>query len=209
MGSASTEFNDASTASVSWRRMVSGSAPRPPVVRRVQTEHRERLCAGSPQILGQDGRVGQRVAVDLARQRIGNPACRRGVVGGVELRQRLVDVEGAAESLFGRDGLVAEPGQALQHQVHLHLGARCRRGLRFAQQGGQHRRSDAGQHPIRVDHTVPIALAVAHLTVRGDRVNLCARDEFGAMAGCRRCQRTGDRAHAADRARPSRRCRRR
>ena len=54
---------------------------RPPasqLVRRVQAEHRQRLCARPPQILGQDGRIGQRMTVDLARQRIGNPAAGRG-----------------------------------------------------------------------------------------------------------------------------------
>ena len=47
------------------------------VMRRVQAEYGQRLRAGLPQLIGQDGRVGQRMAVDLAGQRVGDGAVGR------------------------------------------------------------------------------------------------------------------------------------
>jgi hypothetical protein len=41
--------------------------------------------------------------------------------------------------------------------------------------------------------------AIPHLTVRVDGVNLCTRENFGAMTGSRRGQCAADCAHAADR----------
>ena len=44
-----------------------------------------------------------------------------------------------------------------------------------------------------------VVMAVAHLTVRVDGVNLCVGDDFGAVTGCDNGQRRADRPHAADR----------
>ncbi len=41
--------------------------------------------------------------------------------------------------------------------------------------------------------------AVPHVTVRVDGVNVCTRDDFGAVPGRRRGERAADRAHASDR----------
>ena len=135
------------------------------IMRGVQTEHRERLCAGAPQLLGQDRRVAQRVAVDLARQRVGHPARAARSYAASSWLKCLVDVERAAESLFGSDGFVAQSRQSAQHQVDLDLSARRLRRLRFTEQPRQHGGGDAGQHrPRWIRCSVPL-VAVVHLTV--------------------------------------------
>ena len=78
-------------------------------MRYVQPEHRQGRRPGVAQFGRQDARVGQRVAVDLTRQRRGHLTGYGGRVGGVQLRPRLVDVEGAAEGLLARDGGILQP----------------------------------------------------------------------------------------------------
>ena len=72
----------------------------------------------------QDARVGQRMAVGLARQWIWHLPGGRPRICGIQLGPGLVDVERPGERLFGRDAVVAQPGQPAQHHVHLDLRAR-------------------------------------------------------------------------------------
>ena len=69
--------------------------------RHVQGEQREGLRALVAQAGVEDGRVAQRVAVDLAGRDIGHPAVGRLPVGRLELLVALVDVERAGEGPLG------------------------------------------------------------------------------------------------------------
>ena len=69
----------------------------------------------------------------------------------------------------------------------------------IAEQPGQHHRCHAGQHEPARTRCSCRRSAITHLAVRIDRVNLCARDDFGAVAGRRGSQRSAHRTHAADR----------
>ena len=73
------------------------------------------------------------------------------------------------------------------------------RRLRLTQQLGQYSRCHVGQHEFGVHPALLVAKAIAHLAIGVDAVNLCTRDDFGAMAGRGSGQRAADRAHAADR----------
>ncbi len=90
-------------------------------VRHLQTEHRERLGAGRSQLLAEDRRVGQRVAVDLDGERFGDESsgCRH--VSGIQLGHGLVDVESTREGGLGGHRFVAQTWQAREQHVHLDL----------------------------------------------------------------------------------------
>ena len=142
IGSASTEFSEASTAACSRARsssLFSGVASR---CGNVQPEHGERLGSGCRELGREDRRVAQRVAVDLAGQRVRDVAGCGGRVGVTQLRAQLVDVEGAAERRLGGDGGVAQPRQPAEQQVDLHLGA-----LRGRQVGRSTRRAGGAAPP--------------------------------------------------------------
>ena len=79
----------------------------------------------------EDRGVGQRVAVDLARDDVGDRPGGGLLVGASELAVALVDVERAGERPRRRDAAVAQPRQSRQQHVDLHLRAlhgRRRRG---------------------------------------------------------------------------------
>lgn len=81
-------------------------------------------------------------------------------MGVVQLGQRLVDVERAAECLLRRDRAVAQPGEPAQHQIDLDLRALDEWRGRFAEQFGQHHRCDARQHRPRAEPVFVVAVAV-------------------------------------------------
>jgi hypothetical protein len=68
----------------------------------------------------EDARVGQRVAVDLERDDVGQRPGGRLRVRGVELGGGLVDVQGAGEG-HRRVRARAQPGQPVEHHVDLQL----------------------------------------------------------------------------------------
>ena len=76
---------------------VGGEQPRG----HVQREQRQRVRAGGAQLRAEDARVGERVAVALARRQLGDRAGGRLLVGALQLRGRLVDMEGAGERALG------------------------------------------------------------------------------------------------------------
>ena len=89
----------------------------------MQAEEREGLGTRRAKLLGQDRRVGERVAVDLAGRFVGDHA-----VAGLPERERdlrgpLVDVERPGEGLFRRDPGVAEAREPPHEHVDLQLGA--------------------------------------------------------------------------------------
>ena len=72
----------------------------------------------------EDARVGQRVAVDLARQRRREPAVTGLVVGGLELRRSVsLTWKVPANASSGAHGAVAQPRQPRQQHVDLQLRA--------------------------------------------------------------------------------------
>ena len=91
--------------------------------RHVQAEQRQRLRPGRPQVRAEDRRVGQRVAVDLARRQVGHGPGRGLAVGALQLLVALVDVERAGERLLGRHRRDRAAGQPRQQHVDLDLGA--------------------------------------------------------------------------------------
>ena len=148
------------------------------------------VCAPARLQLGpEDARVGERVAVDLARHdaRAARPAaaCAR---ARSSWRVALVDVEGAGEGVGRVDGAVAQPRQPREQQVDLQLRALGRRARRrAAAQAVEHRGGDVGQH-VAADGDV---LAAA-------RVGEAHRDAVGArIDGGRPRRRSAARAPAA------------
>jgi hypothetical protein len=168
--------------------VVAGEQPR----RHVQAEQRQRLRAARAQVGPEDARVGQRVAVDLARRQVGDRPGARLEVRALELRRGLVDVEGPGERLLGRDRAVAQTRQAAQQQVDLQLRAlrrdRARRRRPAAQAvelGG--RRVD--EHVPRADRRLA-ALGVGHADLpRSDRGDLGVRAQLRARGERRVAQR--------------------
>ena len=69
--------------------------------RGVQAEVGERVRAGRH--VAEDARVGQRVAVDLARQRVGQLAAIGRRPGGLQFRRALGEVQGPGEGDLGVD----------------------------------------------------------------------------------------------------------
>ena len=77
-------------------------------------------CPGGPAQLGaEDRRIGQRVAVELARRQRRDPPGRSLAVGALELGVALVDVKRAGERLLGRERAVAGPRQAAHERGFL------------------------------------------------------------------------------------------
>ena len=112
----------------------------------MQAEQRQRVHAPAGQVGRQDRRVGERVAVDLARQRVGQGPGRRRGVGRLELGVALVDVERAREGPR-RVVPAAQAGQPVEHHVDLHLRALGRRVRRRGPP--RSRSSTAGATPAR------------------------------------------------------------
>ena len=168
-------------------------------VRRVESEEGQRLRSRCAQVGPENRRVGERVAVDLRRERTRDAAARGDVVGPVELRHGLVDVEGSAEGRLGADGGVVEPGEPAQQHVDLDLGA-FGRGVRGrvpaarADEGGEHGGSDAAQHEAPAERRCVVD---RHLAVGRDRGDLGAGAQVGSGIPCRSFQLRGDAAHAA------------
>ena len=155
------------------------------------------VCAPAARSSGpRIGRVGQRVAVDLARRQRGELAALGLLVGGLELRRALVDVEGARERLARVDVRVAQPRQPRQQQVELQLRPLGRGlGVGLAEQPREHGGRDVGEDvPGARRAAVP-----ADLAVRVDRGHLGAAADLGAGLAGGPLQRGRHRAHAADR----------
>ena len=106
--------------------------------------------------------------------------------GIVELRHRLVDVEGPGECGLGRHRLVAEAGEPAQEHVDLHLRALGRRpaGTRRAA-GPSSRASTAGPTPLSTSLPRSVSRGPTDdLAVRADRRHLGAGAQLGArLAG--------------------------
>ena len=138
----------------------------------MQREARERLGARRLQLGAEDARVGQRVAVDLARHDLGHRPGRRLRAGALELGVALVDVEGAGEGVGRVDGAVAQPRQPREQEVDLQLRAlgRCARG-RLAPQAVEHRGRDVAQHVAgNGDVLAAVRVGVAHRDTLGPRL---------------------------------------
>ena len=165
---------------------------------RVQTEYGQGRGARIAQRRRQDGRVGQRVAVDLARKRIRQRIPGGPVMSRVELCPGLVHVERATERLLGCDIAVAQTRQSPQHHVDFDLSARRGGWCGVSQQAGQCGRRDPGQHEPATHHMLVVVPPITHLTARVDPVNLCAGDDLGAVGGRGGGQRRADCAHPTD-----------
>ena len=173
---------------------VVGEQPR----RHVQPEQRERLRPRRPQLVRQDARIGQRVAVDLAR-RHGRDATGAGLgVGGRQLLIALVDVERPRERFLRAGSRHAR--QALEQHVDLELGSLrglARRGL--AEQPAEHVRCDAGEHVPGAIGTPVGARDLSGAPVGGDRHHLRAGDELGSGSPRGAGERGRQRPHASHR----------
>ena len=173
---------------------VVGEQPR----RHVQPEQRERLHPPGPQLVRQDARIGQRVAVDLAR-RHGRDATGAGLgVGDRQLLIALVDVKRPRERFLRAGSRHAR--QALEQHVDLELGSLrglARRGL--AEQPAEHVRCDAGEHVPGAMGTPVGARDLSRAPVGGDRHHLRAGDELGSGGPRGAGERGRQRPHASDR----------
>lgn len=107
-------------------------------------------------------------------------------------------MERSGERLFSCDGLVAQPGQPAQHHIDLDLRPGGRSGRHFAQQTGQYRGGDSGQHELAPNHMLGTHIAVMHRAVWGDGENVGIGRDFGTRTGRSGGQTRGHRAHAAN-----------
>ena len=74
-------------------------------------------------------------------------------------------MKGPTEGLLGCHGVVAQPRQPPQHQVHLDLAAVREIGYPLTQQAGQHGRCHVGQDDTAPHDFLLVSAAVAHLAV--------------------------------------------
>ena len=178
----------------------------------VQSEDRERVGSGRAQFGAQDARVGEGVAVDLRRDRLGHPAGARRVERALQLREGLVDVEGAAEGRLRAHRVVEQARQAVQQEVDLDLGAlgagQSREGTRARSTRRQQalevvgrdiHEHMAGSNRARGRLPALVRHRVGDLAIGGQCRDVGARDGLGAghARGSRELVRDG--THAADR----------
>ncbi len=197
IGSASTESSErsvAATARLLRRRVVAREQPR----RHVQREAGQRLGAGGAQLVAEDRRVGERVAVDLARAGSGRaPALARACAAASWLAASLT-WKVPANASRGSTAPSRRRGSRASSMLSLSCApSGARLGRRLAEQPREHRRRDVGEDvAARGAPAVPADLGAR--PVGHDLRDLDAAAELRArrLGGVR--ERRGHRAHAAD-----------
>ena len=190
------------------RRAPSRRGSREQPRRHVQAEAGQRLRAGRAQLRAEDRRVGERVAVDLARRQRRDLAARR------PARRRPASC--VADSLTwnvpanaSRGSTAASRSRGSRESSMLSLSwapSGGRLGLRLAEQPGEHGRRDVGEHvPGRRPSRRPSGPRRRGRSRSPRRRSGSPRRPRSAAPG----ERVGERAHPADRHVPvaRRRCR--